>query len=246
MEDPERSALRLRQTRTAANPNLDDFMATTTASASRTSTAPTHQPDSFLGLADIFGSLLRDNSAISDNSPQRQMLEGLLTQEAQSGAAGQPVASKFFLRNLPNAKVTSSELITVLLYLEIFLYSVLSYASDGILRNETKNQPAPCSICVENFDSESRDDPAKQLPCNHVFHKQCITPWLKLHNTCPFCRWEVPTDDAVYERGRKQRQKVEAKKRGIVLDDEEDDDPMGHMTESSAEKVSFSLKKRWH
>ncbi|KAJ3047338.1 hypothetical protein HDU79_005403 [Rhizoclosmatium sp. JEL0117] len=102
--------------------------------------------------------------------------------------------------------------------------------SKFFLRNlpTAKAPTTPCAICVENFDNDS-DDPAKALPCKHIFHKKCITPWLKLHNTCPFCRWELPTDDKIYERGRKERQKVEAKKRGIVLDDEEDDDPMSAM-----------------
>ena len=36
------------------------------------------------------------------------------------------------------------------------------------------------------------------MPCGHPFHKKCITPWLKLHNTCPICRFAVETNDKEY------------------------------------------------
>jgi Ring finger domain len=30
-----------------------------------------------------------------------------------------------------------------------------------------------------------------QLPCQHLFHTQCITDWLKLKCICPMCRMDV-------------------------------------------------------
>ena len=43
-----------------------------------------------------------------------------------------------------------------------------------------------CSICTESFNV---GEAVKQLPCTHLFHESCITPWLLHHsNTCPVCR----------------------------------------------------------
>ncbi|KAI9206110.1 uncharacterized protein BJ171DRAFT_498745 [Polychytrium aggregatum] len=60
---------------------------------------------------------------------------------------------------------------------------------------------ASCSVCVEPFnDTETTN----RLPCRHHFHNGCIVPWLQLHNTCPICRREFPTDDEEYERKKRE------------------------------------------
>ena len=59
-----------------------------------------------------------------------------------------------------------------------------------------------CSICLMEV-NEGQD--TILLPCGHMFHDKCVTQWLKIHNTCPLCRFELPTDNPEYERQRNER-----------------------------------------
>lgn len=62
-------------------------------------------------------------------------------------------------------------------------------------------QKEECAICKDQFELNEN---VLRLPCRHLYHKQCISPWLDAHNSCPVCRFELPTDDADYE-ARRQR-----------------------------------------
>ena len=43
-----------------------------------------------------------------------------------------------------------------------------------------------CSICLEQLGAV--ENPPMTLPCQHVFHMNCIKPWLKQKSDCPICR----------------------------------------------------------
>ncbi|PKA56585.1 E3 ubiquitin-protein ligase RING1 [Apostasia shenzhenica] len=60
-----------------------------------------------------------------------------------------------------------------------------------------------CAVCKDAF---SVGEKAKQLPCSHWYHQDCILPWFGIRNTCPVCRYELPTDDPEYERSKARRQ----------------------------------------
>ncbi|KAI5939803.1 E3 ubiquitin-protein ligase RNF181 [Manis javanica] len=66
-----------------------------------------------------------------------------------------------------------------------------------------------CPVCLLEFEEEKT---AIEMPCHHLFHSNCILPWLSKTNSCPLCRHELPTDDDTYEehrrdKARKQQQK---------------------------------------
>ncbi|KAL6988237.1 RING-type E3 ubiquitin transferase [Sarracenia purpurea var. burkii] len=56
-----------------------------------------------------------------------------------------------------------------------------------------------CAICKDFLFIGSV---VNQLPCFHLYHPSCILPWLQARNSCPLCRYELPTDDKDYEEGK--------------------------------------------
>ncbi|CAN7033042.1 unnamed protein product [Brassica oleracea var. botrytis] len=50
---------------------------------------------------------------------------------------------------------------------------------------------ANCAVCTEVFEAETE---AREMPCKHIFHDDCITPWLSIRNSCPVCRFELPSE----------------------------------------------------
>ncbi|KAJ8642373.1 hypothetical protein MRB53_019067 [Persea americana] len=53
-----------------------------------------------------------------------------------------------------------------------------------------------CAVCMEQFELGSE---AREMPCKHIYHPNCILPWLSMRNSCPVCRYELPAADV---RGR--------------------------------------------
>ncbi|XP_028763614.1 uncharacterized protein LOC114721889 [Neltuma alba] len=94
--------------------------------------------------------------------------------DSENPLVGRPPASVSVVQNLPSVIVSKQDI-----------------EKDGAL----------CAVCKDEFNVEEQ---AKQLPCSHFYHGECIVPWLGIRNTCPVCRYELPTDDADYEHWRMQ------------------------------------------
>ena len=45
-----------------------------------------------------------------------------------------------------------------------------------------------CSICLDEFKNE---DILKKLNCSHIFHKDCLAPWINNNKSCPLCRTDI-------------------------------------------------------
>ncbi|KAF8054018.1 hypothetical protein N665_1355s0003 [Sinapis alba] len=117
-------------------------------------------------------------------------LEQLIQQLAENdpNRYGTPPASKSAIDGLPTVKVSKEDTL--------------------------KSEMNQCAVCMDEFEDGSD---VKQMPCKHVFHQDCLMPWLQLHNSCPVCRYELPTDDPDYEsRGQGQGGQTSGNGQGLV------------------------------
>ncbi|KAF9272428.1 hypothetical protein BGZ68_002423, partial [Mortierella alpina] len=48
-----------------------------------------------------------------------------------------------------------------------------------------------CSVCKDEF---TKEDTCLKLGCNHIFHDDCIKPWLKTNGSCPTCRFSLVSE----------------------------------------------------
>lgn len=62
--------------------------------------------------------------------------------------------------------------------------------SSDLIQNHNSTQMRKLSLANDmSFDS------VVLLPCEHIFHENCVKEWARLHSNCPLCRFE-PTESA--------------------------------------------------
>ncbi|KAG0282565.1 hypothetical protein BGZ96_000347 [Linnemannia gamsii] len=165
------------------NPDLSHFMpreeteSTSSSPSSRSPSASEPAVGDFRRLAQMFGVFREREEPLGDEAHQ-EFLDNLITQlmdeAGASGKHGPPPASKSFIRDLP-----------------------------FVPQKDLKRDEA-CIICNENFQENESKAGVTKLPCKHYFDRECIVPWLELHNNCPACRAEVPSDDPEWNRKKRE------------------------------------------
>ncbi|XP_004486987.1 E3 ubiquitin-protein ligase RDUF2 [Cicer arietinum] len=68
--------------------------------------------------------------------------------------------------------------------------AIESMATVEITDEEVESE-THCAVCKEAFELGSE---ARKMPCKHLYHSDCILPWLSMRNSCPVCRHELPSD----------------------------------------------------
>lgn len=133
-----------------------------------------------------FGNLLNSLMGVLTNGPQREgaaffgatggsnfgdyvwgqrNFDDIITQimEQHQGAHAPPPASEETIGKLPQHKITQEE-------------------------EEERKSRGECGICMEEY---KVDELAVELPCKHMYHKECIDHWLGMNGTCPICRARI-------------------------------------------------------
>ncbi|EKJ70695.1 hypothetical protein FPSE_09205 [Fusarium pseudograminearum CS3096] len=127
-----------------------------------------HPPGFGRGLQDLLNLLTPGNAVHGDAVYSQEALDRIITRlmEANPQSNAAPPATDEALRNLERKPVNKQML-----------------GSEG---------KAECTICIDEM---KEGDMATFLPCSHWFHEECVTLWLKEHNTCPICRTPIEKND---------------------------------------------------
>ena len=100
------------------------------------------------------------------------------TRRTSRNSAGPPAAGKAQPRAVPRTRGHSSIKMS---------HKVIDLASD-----DDKEKAGP--IDLANSSDDDVGMPVTKMPCSHLFHRNCLSPWLEGHTTCPVCRAEVPEE----------------------------------------------------
>jgi E3 ubiquitin-protein ligase RNF115/126 len=128
------------------------------------------RPRTTSSLLDMIFGLLRDRN--TEESNMESIINMIMAND--TNRYGNPPASKEAINCLEKLKIDEDNL--------------------KILRKNSNCEN--CSVCKDDFEMHQQ---IINLPCKHTFHEDCLTPWLSERNSCPTCRFELPTDDPDYE-----------------------------------------------
>ncbi|KAI3697344.1 hypothetical protein L6452_30302 [Arctium lappa] len=100
-----------------------------------------------------------------------------------------------------------------------------------------------CAVCKDQF---VIDDETKELPCKHMYHPDCILPWLSQHNSCPVCRFQLPTESVDGDLKVRRRSRSRVLRLGDLIDDEDDEELLGFGLRHLARRHRLVFPMRHH
>lgn len=84
-----------------------------------------------------------------------------------------------------------------------------------VMDKKDVEQNPECPICN---DINEVGDTLSQMPCLHMYHTDCIMPWLRQHNSCPMCRSELKLDNGSVSKCLELRRENRKREGLIPLD----------------------------
>jgi hypothetical protein len=116
-------------------------------------------------------------------------LQNLLRMGTQNIDYGNSIASEMLqgvldlLINNESSPITNLEDVKVVLSNNEFdMLEQLEVTKENLEEYENKE----CNVCIESY---KNDEKLTRLPCQHIFHQECIRNWLCNENVkCPVCR----------------------------------------------------------
>ncbi|KAI8954096.1 hypothetical protein F4801DRAFT_46421 [Xylaria longipes] len=188
---------------------VSSFTITTGSSAARPRAPPGSEPQ--LGADDPFQRIFGELLALGPPPPMRR--EDPLSRDPDSGndnngGAGRPMDIATALNQLLASIVNPNAIHGDVVYSQEALDRIItnlmeanpqSNAAPPAAENAIASLPkkkldekmlgpelkGECTICI---DEVKVGDEVMVLPCNHWFHEECASLWLKQHNSCPVCR----------------------------------------------------------
>lgn len=57
-----------------------------------------------------------------------------------------------------------------------------------IVSQKELDEETECVVCQDNFKPQEE---VVKLPCEHIYHEECVKRWLESHDACPICRTPI-------------------------------------------------------
>ena len=134
-------------------------------------------------------------AAASSQRAQQILLDEILARELSIDSDGNiPQSPEIFTDHVvgpEDSRIGAAE-ITEIVNLPTFKFSIQTSSCV-----QTSNMM--CTVCQCDFEE---GELLRTLPCNHVYHVECIDPWLRMKKVCPICNTPIDKPRALLKAER--------------------------------------------